>query len=237
MQVRAAAPNTPYAVTLSVCAIMRDEAALMRGMLNSVREIADEIVVGVDTRTIDETAQIASGYGAKIIDVDWRDDFSYARNLTLSAATGEWVLVLDADEHLLPGGAAVVRHAMAGELKLIPNAVGLAFVLVNFDLDGGLHAIQVSSGRLWRNQEEIRYSGIVHEEPVWLPDVRHKLLWAVMAGDPQIAHFGCDPTLWNERGKAERNRALLERRIAADPSDEYARTKLAQLMAIHAAAG
>lgn len=219
--------------SLSLCAIVRDEQAMLPGMLSSVYGLADDLVVGVDTRSTDRTEAIARQYGAHIIWIEWRDDFSYARNLTLEAATGDWVLVLDADERLLPAGGAAVRAVLdcAPEVPAEDAVTGCAFLMEQRDLRGTLNCINQSSGRLFRRRPEIRYSGIVHEEPIWLPEPE-RTCWALITGSPHILHYGYDEALWTERGKFERNRRLLERRVAADPTDEYAQERLRATLAL-----
>jgi glycosyltransferase involved in cell wall biosynthesis len=57
----------------------------------------DEIIV-VDTGSTDKTKEIATLFGAKVFDFPWTGDFSAARNHSLAQATGDWILVLDANE-------------------------------------------------------------------------------------------------------------------------------------------
>jgi len=82
---------------LSVCMIARDEEETIGKALESIQHIADEILV-VDTGSVDRTADIARAYGGTVIESEWHDDFSAARNLAIERATGDYALVLDADE-------------------------------------------------------------------------------------------------------------------------------------------
>ena len=77
--------------------ITKNEEKYLEQCLNSVKEIADEIIV-VDTGSKDKTKEIAKKFNAKIFDFKWIDDFSAARNESLNHATKDWILVLDADE-------------------------------------------------------------------------------------------------------------------------------------------
>jgi glycosyltransferase involved in cell wall biosynthesis len=213
---------------LSLCAIALNEQRLIGALLESVYGLADEIVLGLDTRSEDATEDIGHLYGAKIIPVVWQDDFSYARNLTLDAATGDWVLVLDADERLTPEGRAAVFDVLASASEVpAENAVtGLSFLIGQYTLGGRLVGVTPSSGRLFRNRPEIRYRGVVHEEPWWLPEPS-RTQWGLVSGVLGVHHYGYDPELWQQRGKRERNLQLLEARVAADPEDQYAQAKLA----------
>lgn len=86
---------------LSVCMIAKDEQSHISKALESVADIADEIIV-VDTGSQDETKDIARKYNAKVINAAWEDDFSQARNVGLRSVTGDYVLCLDADEYIDP---------------------------------------------------------------------------------------------------------------------------------------
>jgi tetratricopeptide (TPR) repeat protein len=79
--------------------IVRDAAASLRGCLESVRGLANEIVIA-DTGSKDNSMEIAREYGAQVLHIPWDDDFAAARNPSLAAAHCEWILSLDADEQL-----------------------------------------------------------------------------------------------------------------------------------------
>ena len=60
-------------VLLSGALIVRDESRVLGECLASIRDVVDEIVV-VDTGSIDDTADIARDYGARVIHHAWRND-------------------------------------------------------------------------------------------------------------------------------------------------------------------
>lgn len=86
--------------TVSLCMIVKNEAAVLGRCLDSVRDLMDEIVI-VDTGSTDATKQIASRYTDKIYDFAWQDDFSAARNESFSHATMQYCMWMDADDVLL----------------------------------------------------------------------------------------------------------------------------------------
>lgn len=87
-------------VTLSVCMIVKDEEDTLGRCLESIKEVADEIVI-VDTGSTDKTKEIASKYTDKIYDFEWVDDFSKARNYSFSKASMQYTMWMDADDVLL----------------------------------------------------------------------------------------------------------------------------------------
>ena len=68
--------------------------------LAAVAPAVDEIVI-VDTGSTDRTIEIARAYGANVIEREWTGSFSDARNVSFEAATGDWIIYLDADEVLV----------------------------------------------------------------------------------------------------------------------------------------
>ena len=77
--------------------IVKNEEKNIIRALQGVKPLVDEMIV-VDTGSTDRTKKIAKVFGAKVYDFQWTDSFSDARNFSLSKATGDWILVLDADE-------------------------------------------------------------------------------------------------------------------------------------------
>ncbi len=97
---------------LSLVVIARDEESNIARCLDSAG-FADEIVVVVDCGNIDKTPDIARSLGARVIRApDWRG-FGRQKNRALDAATGDWVLSLDADEWIEPALAAEIKAAVA----------------------------------------------------------------------------------------------------------------------------
>ncbi|MFH1439727.1 MAG: tetratricopeptide repeat protein [Candidatus Woesearchaeota archaeon] len=88
--------------TLSLCMIVKDEERFIEQCINSVKDFVDEIIL-VDTGSKDKTVEIASSLSSKvkIFHFGWVDDFSAARNFSLTKAACDWILVLDPDELLL----------------------------------------------------------------------------------------------------------------------------------------
>lgn len=86
-------------ITVSVCMIVKNEEAVLARCLDSLKEIADEIVIA-DTGSSDRTKEIAARYTEKLYDFPWNGDFSTARNFVFSKAGMEYIYSADADEVL-----------------------------------------------------------------------------------------------------------------------------------------
>ena len=86
-------------ITISVCMIVKNEEKVLARCLDSLRPIADEIIIA-DTGSTDATKEIAARYTDKIYDFTWIDDFAAARNFVFSKATQDYIYSADADEVL-----------------------------------------------------------------------------------------------------------------------------------------
>jgi (heptosyl)LPS beta-1,4-glucosyltransferase len=96
-------------VKLTVTVITRNEAANIEGALESV-SWADEIVV-VDSRSADETVEIARRHATRIEIQEWKG-YSAQRNYAAAIAANDWILALDADERVPPALAAEIQQIM-----------------------------------------------------------------------------------------------------------------------------
>ncbi len=86
-------------ITISLCMIVKDEETVLKRCLDSIADIADEIII-VDTGSTDTTKKIAAQYTDKIYDFVWTGNFSDARNFASSKATKDYIYTADADEYL-----------------------------------------------------------------------------------------------------------------------------------------
>ncbi len=85
--------------TITFGMIAKNEEKFLPACLESIKDLADEIIV-VDTGSTDRTIEIAKSFGAKIIHHPLNYNMSKARDEYIKAATKEWILSLDADERI-----------------------------------------------------------------------------------------------------------------------------------------
>lgn len=97
---------------LSAVVITKNAAKKLRPCLESVKW-ADEIII-VDGRSDDGTLEIAGEYSDKIILSDF-EGFGNERNKGADAATGDWILQLDADEVVTGGFRARMEKILSGD--------------------------------------------------------------------------------------------------------------------------
>ena len=208
---------------LSLSMIVRDEAERLAACLRSVQGFVDEMVV-VDTGSSDDTVAIAEGLGATVHRIDWPGDFAPARNQALQWVSGDWVLVLDADEQLRPEAREPLRQLMEQPELLLVN-------LLRQEL-GSLQSPYSNVSRLFRRHPAIRWSRAYHS---LVDDSVAELLqrephWRIAdCSTPALLHDGYRPELLSAGNKAARLRSAMEAELLARPDDPYACAKLGSL--------
>jgi glycosyltransferase involved in cell wall biosynthesis len=85
---------------LSVVIISLNEERNIKRCIDSVKDIADEIIV-VDSFSTDKTKEISIAAGAKVIEKIW-GGYGDAKNFGAAQAANDFILNLDADEALTP---------------------------------------------------------------------------------------------------------------------------------------
>lgn len=203
---------------VSLCMIARDEERFLPQCLANVREAVDEIVV-VDTGSSDRTVAIAESFGAKVLHTRWDDDFSTPRNLGIAAATGDWILVLDADEFVQPGGCERIR-----ELVEKPDVLGYHLHFIN--VYGHGKTLGVMMVRLFRNLPGVAYQNIIHEQVTpSLQRIGRPLGLVLSSSEVEVEHHGYREEVMDRRGKNERNERLFDKQLRLTPDDIYSHYK------------
>lgn len=198
-------------LTLSLCMIVKDEEEMLPGCLEAIHGAVDEIVI-VDTGSSDRTVEIAESFGARVLHFPWNGSFADARNVGLDAATGDWIIYLDADEHVVPEDAAQLR-------ELTTRTWREAYYVVLTNYTGGDEAGSAVSDlqlRMWRNRPEYRFEGRIHEQktgnmPRFLPE-------RFEPTSIRVLHYGYLKSRITGRDKARRNIELLLREARENPT-------------------
>lgn len=233
--------------TLGVVMIVKNEAQCLRECLDSVRPIANQMVV-CDTGSTDETISIARSFGARILEIPWENDFSRARNQSLTAATADWLLHLDADEIVDPSSAQRIRDvvdadgASEDETAGNPRADAIEVTLANYSNDmrawrwvpakpddpmarGYAGYIRVGLLRLFRNGRGFEYREAVHES-ITESVVEHGGL--VRVEPITIHHYGYETDPRTARRKAQVYLNIAQEKVYQRPNDPKAWHDLAE---------
>lgn len=192
---------------ISLCLIAKNEQTLLPDCLASVRDVVDEVVL-VDTGSTDQTVEIAERFGARVFHFPWADDFSAARNHSLEQASGDWILILDADERLSSASAAILRETLQ---QTDAEAVRVHVRDQVRGVDQIDYLVSVSV-RLFRNRPEYRYQRRVHEQ-IEAVIAQARLGPPALNSQLLVEHLGYLPEVVQRKQKALRNLQWMEAEV------------------------
>lgn len=198
---------------MSLCMIVKDEEQVIDRSLSSIWHLVDEIIV-VDTGSNDHTKEIAAKYTPHIYEFKWIDDFSVARNYAASKASGEWILVIDADEY-------VDEENFKEFIKEIKNDKGMydaySAKILNFTGNYGENLVQNFHDRIYKNNSQISYYRKIHEQ------------FKKQSGEPLksknsnllIFHSGYLNETVDKKEKKQRNKELLDKEMSSGDNNAF----------------
>jgi len=137
---------------ISLCMIVKDEIENLKKNLSPLVESFSEVIV-VDTGSKDGTRQYLNTLAphVKIIDFEWIDNFSAARNEYLKAANCKWSYWMDADEYLDPSYVSILERC---------SKKGKKNTWI-YQYQPGMTTFQI---KLFANTEGIKYTMRCHEQ-------------------------------------------------------------------------
>ncbi len=187
---------------ISAVMIVKNEEAKLNRCLASIHHIVEEIII-VDTGSTDRTRDIAAQYTDKIYHFDWINDFSAARNYALAMSTGDYNLIIDADEYLTHWAPDTINTFMRKH-----NQIGVVTLKNKIEQNGQtLYNSDYISRFLPKG---VKYTGKIHEQP----DSNFSRLLIPL----ELTHDGY---FHRSNDKFSRNITLLEDSLKEDPSNSY----------------
>jgi tetratricopeptide (TPR) repeat protein len=196
---------------ISLCMIVRDEQKLIKRCLDNALPLVDEAII-VDTGSTDNTKSIIREYGNKIklIEANWESDFSKARNIYLDNVTGDWILVLDADEKINCNRNELVNYISHTKAECFNIR------LVNILDDNQEKLNSWAYCRLFRNNG-YRYFRAVHEQL----NVDRAKIQTLNEDICKMFHYGYLKEILESKNKTKRNLDILIKDYEKNPEDSF----------------
>ncbi len=217
-------------VKLSVCLIVKNEEQFIANCLNSLKDLADEIIIA-DTGSTDKTKEIIAEFkktfpNLKLLDFKWADDFSAARNFSIENARGDWILIIDADETIAKEDCFKIKDFISN--KNYKQYSGFSFVQRSytdeFNRDGfeyrgndGYKECESYLGwipskltRLFKNKKEFRFRNVIHELIEYSLNESGSKIFST---DVPIHHFKFKRSEERKEKKLAMYRELLEKKV------------------------
>ncbi len=204
--------------TISACMIVKNEEELLPDCLESIRDWVDEIII-VDTGSTDKTIEIAQSYGAKIYHQKWEGNFSKHRNYSIEKATSDWIFIIDADERFINEDIKIIKKPV--------NESDYGIIALNvYNVSGKFEekVTSLASVRLFKQDLDLRYTGIVHNQLSIDPS------FPILRTKARIKHLGYGLAQDKMDAKANRTIQLLEKQIKEKPNFAFAYFNYAQVL-------
>lgn len=201
----------------SICLIAKNEEKRIERCLSAASKLDAEIVL-VDTGSTDRTKELAAKYTNKIYDFEWCNDFSAARNFSISKASNDWILVLDCDEYIESFDIQKINDFMQ---PIFHHYVGL--ILRRNQMNNADTCMDDWVERFF-HRKHFHYDGIIHEQ------VRDNRGCPIERCEVPITvyHDGYVDTPENLKKKALRNETLLLETLKNEPNNPYIYHQLGQ---------
>lgn len=195
-------------IKISCAMIVKNSADTLERCLNSIKDSVDEIII-VDTGSTDETIEIAKRYTSQLYDFKWVNDFSAARNFSLSKCSGDWILVIDSDEY----AEGPFRSILENFVKMHPEALGKIAQINSTVTEEGTQISQCTLTRFF--PRGLIFEGRVHEQ---VNSSKARLYTGL-----HVIHDG-----YLSENKVNRNRSLLELERLDSPENGYTLFQIAR---------
>jgi len=197
-------------MVLTIGMIVKNEEAVLEECLIALKPVLESLeseLIIADTGSTDGTLDIVKKYTDNYFEIEWRNDFAWARNQVMERAKGEWHMQIDADE-VLQNPEAIIEFFNSGRYKDYKTG------RVKNVNRGHKHSFQYLR-RLVKLNKDVRYVYKIHEA---LPDLR-----PIIDLDAILYHSGYDFTIEGgkeiQKKKMERNLAPLLEQFNKYPKD------------------
>jgi glycosyltransferase involved in cell wall biosynthesis len=145
----------------------------------------------------------------------WTGSFSDAHNFSLAQTTADWILILDADEELATNSGVKLR-------QLVANGEADGYFIKIVSYLGDERWDESCSGlvfRLFRNRQEYRFHGAVHEQIADVILERNSWANIQITGGIVILHHGYLNKQVNDKDKINRNLTLMDPELRQEPGN------------------
>ena len=203
-------------IPITVCIIAKNEEKHIENCLKNLKKYDLEVIV-TDTGSTDRTKEIAEKYADKVVDFEWVNDFSAARNYCTSFATNNWILAIDCDEYVTNIDVMILRILM----QKYPRYTGV-LRLKNIVPEGGGKGYVTDDVPRMYNRNYYHFEFPIHEQLRFKDAAKNEgeVMEAFML-PMEVIHHGYALTGEDMRKKQERNLKLLEESIEENPNNGY----------------
>lgn len=215
-----------YSYKLSICMIVRDEEKFLDNCLKSLKPLLDlnlaELII-VDTGSIDNTIEISKKYTEKVYFKEWNNNFSEARNYSISLAKGEYIFIMDADQEMERSEVNKLIELFTGNEYKKFNTYSLVYK--NFTKEDLSEYTYFSLNLIFKNDGTFRYEGKIHNQPIYKEPIKNLEIY--------MMHYGYIMTEDIKEKKFKRTATLLKSELEKSPNNIYYMYQLSRSYEMH----
>lgn len=193
-------------VPISVCIIAKNEEKHIEECLKRLLPYGFEIIV-TDTGSSDRTKQLAQKYADKVLDYEWKDDFSAARNFCISHASNNWILSLDCDEYVTNIDMAALRILMQ-KFPKDTGAIRLKNLIYNHNNNDNMEYGSDDVTRFF-NKNYYMFTEPIHEQVSYKEEAKRTEVMKTFLLPMEVIHHGYALSKEEMQEKQKRNLNLL----------------------------
>lgn len=198
---------------LSIVMMVKNEEKYLSKTLESLKflmhDIDSELII-LDTGSVDSTIEIAKKFTDKVFFASWNNDFAHMRNISISHASGEWILILDADEQLT--NYDKLKEFFNSDLCNKYNSASISLKNIFSEDEKSYNVAPIL--RMFRNFEGFKYEGAIHEQPKFKHPIYNNIAtfnhYGYLFEDEEVKQL-----------KDNRNKKILLEEIEKNPNDPY----------------
>lgn len=198
---------------LSIVMMVKNEEKYLDKTLNSLKNLMNDIeseLIILDTGSTDNSINICKKYTEKVYFHEWNNNFGDMRNRSISYASGEWILILDADEELINYDKLSEFFNTDLHKKYNCASIELKNIFNEDESDYDLASLY----RLFKNEEKFKYVGSIHEQPIYTEPAYNDVA--------KFKHYGYMYTNEEIRQvKNKRNLDILFKELKKNNNDPY----------------
>lgn len=210
-------------VPISVCIIAKNEEKHIEECLKRLKPYGFEIIV-TDTGSTDRTKEIAARYADKVLEFEWVNDFSAARNYCASQASNKWILSLDCDEYVTSIDLNTLRILM----QKFPKYTGV-IRLKNLVIENeGHQGYGTDDVTRFYNKNYYLFDYPIHEQVCALELSKREEMMQCFLMPMEVVHHGYALQPEEMKKKQQRNLELLYKNFEKNPDEPYTLFQIGQ---------
>lgn len=194
-------------MNVTVALMVKNELSNLIETVPFFKKYFEEVVI-IDTGSTDGTVNFLEEQNIKFKVAKWNYNFSEIRNMLIEESTGDYILMLDADERIDEEFVLEMRK----ELETPKSAYEVK--IINITDSGSLNVSHINI-RLFKRDGQFYYDGKIHEQ------LKHPRGYKPTKSKLVLKHYGYQSEVVKAKNKRKRNMRILKDELKRNPNDPF----------------